>query len=185
MDKFRNLFLAVSKLTPYYDDNMPHLQCTRCRKEFYAKPSALKQGWGKYCSPTCQYEGRKKGVVIKCLICNKERYRSKGVLAKSKSGKYFCSRSCQTKWRNSIFIGKKHANWKNGEYAYRSILTRHRIPKMCKLCNSPDERILAVHHIDHNHKNNILQNLTWLCHNCHFLVHHYSEEKIKLMVSIA
>ncbi|MBI4281264.1 HNH endonuclease [Candidatus Uhrbacteria bacterium] len=38
-----------------------------------------------------------------------------------------------------------------------------------------NNRVLLVHHIDENRKNNVLSNLVWLCRNCHFLVHKYNE----------
>ena len=153
-----------------------NVKCLICGKAFYAKPNWIRIGHGKYCSKKCQYISYKKGRVVKCFICNKEVYKSLRNLNKSKSKKYFCNKSCQAKWRNSVFIGSKHANWKNGEYAYKSILSRHKVPKICKLCKTKDVRILAVHHVDKNHKNNKLNNLIWLCHNCHFLVHHYNKE---------
>ncbi len=165
---------------------MPQVNCKICKTEFYAKPSWLKQGWGIFCSRLCLYQGRRKGKIIKCFICGKESYKQPKALNKSKSKKYFCGKSCQTTWRNSVFIGNKHANWKNGNSAYRTILTRNGIPKICRLCNTDDKRILAVHHIDHNRGNNKVNNLTWLCHNCHFLVHHHDQECKKLnMVPIA
>ena len=164
---------------------MPVDQCKICEKTFYAKPSWIKNGGGKYCSKTCHYQGLKTGKIMTCFICNKKTYKSPKILRKSKSKKYFCSKSCQTKWRNSIFIGEKHANWKHGKSSYRSVLLRNKIPKICRLCGTKDFRVLLVHHIDSNKINNQLKNLTWLCHNCHFLVHHYDEERGKIMVSIA
>jgi predicted HNH restriction endonuclease len=38
-------------------------------------------------------------------------------------------------------------------------------------------RVLAVRHIDQNHKNNNVENLAWLCHNCHHLVHNDKVEQ--------
>ena len=99
----------------------------------------------------------------------------------SESKKYFCSKSCQTKWRNTEFIGPKHANWKHGIYVYRSILSRNKVPKICRLCRLKDYRLLAVHHIDHNRKNNKFENLAWLCHNCHFLVHHDNVDRQRFL----
>jgi hypothetical protein len=49
------------------------------------------------------------------------------------------------------------------------------------LCSTKDERVLAVHHIDHNRLNNKLDNLAWLCHNCHHLVHHDNVEKHRFL----
>ncbi|OYV63370.1 MAG: hypothetical protein B7X03_02035, partial [Parcubacteria group bacterium 21-58-10] len=103
---------------------------------------------------------------------------------RSKSGLFFCSKSCQTRWRNQFFVGEKHANFTTGMNSYRSVLDRNRIPKICRRCKMADARALAVHHIDKNRKNNTLKNLAWLCHNCHFLVHHYEEEREKFMAAI-
>lgn len=47
---------------------------------------------------------------------------------------------------------------------------------MCTLCKTEDKRVLATHHIDRNRLNNSVNNLAWLCHNCHFLVHHDNVE---------
>lgn len=166
---------------------MPSVECKICYSQFYAKPSLLKVGWGKYCSITCQRKGQKKGKIVHCFMCHKEVYRQLKALNGSKSKKYFCGKSCQTIWRNSIeFIGSRHPNWQGGHSSdsYRRILKRTGIKEMCKLCRNNDKRILAVHHIDHNHENNKQKNLTWLCHNCHFLVHHYQDLRKQLMETL-
>lgn len=163
---------------------MPIQICRTCSVNFYAKPFLIKKGWGKYCSSKCQYLGRRKGRNICCYVCNKEVYRNRKALTQSKSGNYFCGKSCQTKWRNSEFIGPKHANWRHGGACYKSVLTRNNVSKMCNLCKTTDERLLAVHHIDRDHKNNKLENLAWLCHNCHHLVHHDKSERERFMVAI-
>ena len=125
-----------------------------------------------------QHNGQKNGKVVRCFICKKETYKTQKALRHSKSKKYFCGKSCQTIWRNSImYVGENHANWKDGRYTYRDRMMRHKIPQICKKCKTKDKRILAVHHRDKNRKNNELSNLIWLCHNCHFLVHHYQEER--------
>ena len=118
-------------------------------------------------------------------MCGKKSYKSKVNLGRSKSGKFFCSKSCQTKWRNQEFVGPKHANWTGGKYSYRSVLTRNKVLKVCFLCKTKDVRVMAVHHKDRNRKNNKVENLVWLCHNCHHLVHYYKDEQDKIMVPIA
>ena len=85
---------------------------------------------------------------------------------------YFCSKSCQTHWRNGFFIGKKHSNWTTGISIYRKIIERTGVITACVRCKLVDKRVLSVHHIDHNRLNNDKTNLVWLCFNCHFLVHH-------------
>ena len=164
---------------------MPNVLCKTCKKQFYTKPYFLKQGWGKYCSSRCQYEGFKTGRNLICYICGIKIYKSKRALENSKSKKYFCSKSCQTKWRNTVFVGNKHKNWKNGQSVnYRSVILNSNIKKMCTLCKTKDKRVLAAHHIDKNRKNNKISNLSWLCYNCHYLIHHYSAINQKFMEAL-
>ena len=149
--------------------------CKICSTEFYAKPFFLKRGQAKYCSQSCMRLGSRTGKIVQCHSCDKDVYKTQRALQHSKSKMYFCTKSCQTRWRNSVFVGPKHANWKEGLFAYRSVLDRYRVPKICNLCQTRDVRVLAVHHKDRNRKNNSVSNLMWLCHNCHFLVHHYPD----------
>lgn len=161
---------------------MPITQCHICKKGFYAKTNWIKRGFGKYCSRKCQHESQKKGRETSCFICGKAVYKSLRELRHSKSGKYFCNKSCQTIWRNSILhTTKNHPNWKDGESSYRDIMNRGDTPQVCKRCTVTDKRILIVHHIDRDRKNNNLYNLIWLCWNCHYLVHHYKSEEEKFM----
>jgi len=156
-------------------------QCKHCLKNFYVKPSWLKRGVGIYCSRTCADLNRKKGKVIDCYICGKRAYKQKRFLENSKTGKFFCSKKCSVHWHNSVFIEEKHANWKNGDFSYKRVLSRSHQQKMCVMCHERNFRVLVAHHIDHNRRNNRLENLTWLCLNCHHLVHNYNSENNKLL----
>ncbi|PIR38764.1 MAG: hypothetical protein COV34_00390 [Candidatus Zambryskibacteria bacterium CG10_big_fil_rev_8_21_14_0_10_42_12] len=158
--------------------------CKNCSKNFYVKPAHLKSGKGLYCSLSCKYKGTRTGKLVSCSQCGVLVYKKKTELNRSKSKKYFCSKSCQFKWRNRNFIGEKHTNWKHGKFTYRGILERSNVPKVCRLCKTTDKRVLAVHHIDHNHENNVFENLAWLCHNCHHLVHHYKQERARFMAVV-
>ena len=159
-------------------------QCLVCKKDFRTKLFFIKIGAGKYCSKECHHKGLKKGEHVICAVCGVETYKSPKALRRSKSKKYFCGKSCQTKWRNSEFVGPKHANWQEGRYSYRGVLERNKVLKVCSLCNTKDERVLAGHHIDKDRTNNSLKNLAWLCHNCHFLVHHHEVERKKFMEAL-
>lgn len=164
---------------------MPQVNCRICDEEFYAKPSWIKRGHGIYCSRVCQHKGMKNGKLVNCFICNKEVYKPQKALKHSKSKKFFCGKSCQTVWRNTmVFVGSNHFNWKGGEFSYKSNLIKGKLPKICKICHTKDLRVLAVHHVDHNRKNNRIKNLITLCHNCHFLVHRYKEEEKKFMETL-
>ncbi len=160
---------------------MPQVNCKICEKEFYIKPSHHIRGWGKYCSIKCRSNSQLLGKSVLCSTCNKEIYRSPKLLVRSKSGKFFCCKSCQTIWRNNEYTGNKSSNWKSGERTYRNILVRSGIRQVCVLCGLEDERVIIAHHIDHIRSHNTLDNLTWLCLNCHFLVHHDSilDDKIR------
>lgn len=163
---------------------MPYVDCKICGKQLYVKPYHQKKGWGKYCSQECQYAGQRTGKFVFCKQCGKIVWRMQKELLHSLSGNFFCGKSCQTIWRNKTFSGQWHASWKNGIHAYRKILARElQIPKLCEVCEIVDPRILIVHHIDKNRNNNSVDNLSWLCHNCHFLVHHHKDEMKKFMTS--
>lgn len=163
---------------------MISVACNHCSKTFAAKPSWIKNGQGKFCSRACKVASSKTGKELPCSTCGKAVYKSTKAINGSKSGKYFCSRSCQTKWRNVEFSQEKHPNWKTGAFAYRSLLSRQDTPKICSLCQTTDFRVLAVHHIDMNHSNNAIENLAWLCHNCHHLVHHDKNEYERFMAAM-
>lgn len=163
---------------------MPMVPCGQCKTDFYAKPSWLAKGHGKYCSSTCQFQAQKRGREISCAVCGTVTYKQLKDIERSKSGKFFCSKSCQTIWRNQLYIGERHKNFKTGTASYRVIMKRHGIPMLCSLCATADSRVLAVHHIDKNRQNNKIENLAWLCHNCHFLVHHDEGERAKFMAAI-
>lgn len=156
---------------------MPIVKCRICSKEFYTKYNWQAKGWGIYCSRKCQHESQKKGKVVHCFICSKEVYKALKQLEHSKSGKFFCNKSCQAVWRNTIInVEPNHPNWTNGESSYRDIMIRKTENMFCGRCNVTDRRVLVVHHIDKNRQNNNPNNLVWLCCNCHFLIHHHKHE---------
>ncbi len=151
---------------------MPWISCANCTKDFYAKPSHIKIGWGKYCSQLCSSEKMKTGEVRSCEICKKSFYRTKLEIKRSKSGRFFCNKSCFAVWKNAhVLSGENHGNWKGGENTYRKIMLRNNIKPICSKCDITNVKVLVVHHIDQNRKNNKIDNLRWLCRNCHYLAH--------------
>jgi hypothetical protein len=164
---------------------MPKIECQICGGLFYAKPSHVVRGWGKYCSKQCQFTSQKSGIRTSCFTCGAEVYKSLTDQRKSRSKHFFCNKSCQTKWRNSqVYIGKNHGNWITGEASYRPRLLRSNVAQECSKCKTSDVRVLAVHHKDKNRSNNELSNLLWLCHNCHYLVHHFEKESVGFIVAL-
>ena len=149
--------------------------CTQCGREFKRKPFLIKRSGGRYCSNSCHYAAIRSGKYVPCGTCGKEIYRPPKRLKLAKYKNYFCNKSCQTVWRNKIFFGPNHKSWKDGHSSSASVTALNRTgrAKACEVCMTSDKRILAVHHKDRDRTNNSGKNLSWLCHNCHFLVHHY------------
>ncbi len=146
-------------------------RCKICGKGFYVKPSHLKRGWGKYCSKKCQNKGQERGKFFYCGQCSKKIWRTPRDLKHSKSGKCFCSKSCQTLWRNKLYSGSNHPFWNGGLNKYRLILLDAKVPMVCNKCGYDNERVLVAHHKDKNRGNKNIKNLEWLCRNCHYLIH--------------
>jgi len=151
---------------------MPHVACCICQEVFYAKPRHIQRGWGKYCSRHCQHKGQHRGKQYECGVCKMELYRTPAELRKSRSGNFFCNKSCLAVWKNTNAPkGEGHFNWKDGSSAYRAIMKKSGVTPKCSKCKLKNINVLVVHHIDQNRKNNNVSNLCWLCRNCHYLVH--------------
>ncbi len=125
-----------------------------------------------YCSRKCRDIGFKKGTFVACEICGKKIWRTPRDEKRSKSQKYFCNKSCQTQWRNKFYSGERHPLWNGGIFLYRKTLLETGATAVCKNCGIKDFRVLLVHHKDHDKRNNALENLEWLCWNCHHLIHY-------------
>ena len=151
---------------------MQDVACVICNKHFKVKLSRLKKGWGKYCSNVCKHANLYRGSVHSCTLCGKSVYRPSSETRRSRTSSYFCDKSCLARWKNlHAPKGERHANWKGGEYTYReTMLTLCKNPT-CRDCGLADTRVLIVHHIDEDRRNNRLENLVWLCKNCHYLRH--------------
>jgi hypothetical protein len=136
-----------------------------------------------YCSTRCRDQARIQGEIRQCHTCGKDIYRSQADIRKSKTNLFFCNHSCRAVWTNQLRAGERHPNWKGGENAYRDILLRSGAPAVCTRCGAEDFRVLAVHHLDEDRSNNQIENLTWLCHNGHYLIHHFPDERAQFDAS--
>jgi hypothetical protein len=91
-----------------------------------------------------------------------------------KSSKGTCSRSCANTFFRS---GEGNGNWGGGNYI--AICFQHH-EKKCIKCN--EEKIVAVHHNDHNHDNNDPANLIPLCPTHHSYVHSRYKDEIQPII---
>lgn len=112
-----------------------------------------------------------KRVACTCAHCGKHIEKEPSQLARSKSGRVFCSRSCATSFHNHIYrTGANHPNYIDGITRYMVKAFRVYQPK-CVMCGLDEPCCLEVHHIDENRKNNKIDNLIILCANCHRRIH--------------
>lgn len=95
-------------------------------------------------------------VMQRCAVCD-------SIIKNYKTSKGTCSRSCANKFFRS---GEDNGNWKGSKY--QSICFNHH-DKKCVVCG--EDKIVAVHHYDHNHENNDPKNLVPLCPTHHSYVH--------------
>ena len=111
-----------------------------------------------------------------CKACEKtfkvrERFKQHPV-----KSQYFCSRMCA----NSVG-GKKKAELyhHDGAAQYTTVAWRHH-EKICVVCG--EDKIVAVHHMNHNHHDNTPSNLVPLCPTHHQYMHsrykHLIEDKV-------
>jgi hypothetical protein len=155
-----------------YINCMVKRKCRICNKELFIKESHAKKGWGKYCSKECQAKAQIRGRWVECNYCGKRIWRTPKDFKRSKTKKFFCSVSCHCSWENkNIRCGENAPNWIAGQTVYRRLLRRYDKVEKCNKCGIDDKRILVVHHRDSNRRNNDVENLEWLCRNCHYLAH--------------
>lgn len=97
---------------------------------------------------------------MNCLFCDIE--------LKKKSGKFYCSYSCYRKHATKTRIEEDP-----NKCGIRSIRTYFKWFRKyeCSICKiekwNEKEITLELDHIDGNHLNNNLDNLRWICPNCH------------------
>lgn len=101
-------------------------------------------------------------VTKQCPVCEKPFE----ALLGNKREKQTCSYSCANKKFRS---GENNGMWKEeSESRYTKICFMYH-KKKCIICD--EDKIVAVHHYDHNHKNNEPANLVPLCPTHHNYVH--------------
>lgn len=106
---------------------------------------------------------------FKCEVCGESfsltKYMAK--YRREKGNIRYCSRKCRT-------IGQRGKQLKTNEKLICNANITRRLRKelgKCQLCGFDEARILTLHHIDCNNRNNDSKNLILLCPNCHSLEH--------------
>ena len=150
------------------------VKCNYCGKEVWKRKTNFKNYPITGCSKECLANLKRTGSYFTCKNCGKVFYRTKSQQKRSKSGDYFCSRSCATVINNIRHkSGSDHSNWKDGLASYRDRALRF----YGSSCMNPNcviqkvgieipEIMLDVHHLK-GRDNNDLENLIVLCVWCH------------------
>ncbi len=157
--------------------------CKNCNLVFETRQSYINRGHGKFCSLRCssQHHMRQKSIKhadnCTCSTCGKTFYRTPSQLLLSKSGLYFCSRSCKDKAQRIDGMKELHPphyGTSDGSYRYREIAFESYEQK-CMDCGFDEHpEVLEIHHIDKDHGNANPKNLAVLCPTCH-QVRHFKE----------
>jgi hypothetical protein len=171
-DHIEGKYLDCYPYLPYagYMPAMIELKCGNCQKLFLKMlkhvTAARKLGQTVfYCGLSCSK--RKDVVKDVCHACGVAIEMRQSV-RRSKSGFYYCSRSCAVTENNKIYKRKEnHPNWTGGKSNYR----HGRELKRCAECGETRAYLLTVHHRDRNRSNNDPDNLEDLCANCHITRH--------------
>lgn len=103
-----------------------------------------------------------------CALCQTSFIRSKS--SESKSGLRFCSRSCKDEGQKVKYNLREiwPSHYGTAEIGYREKAISF-YGRACNRCGF--DKVVAVHHKDHNHRNDEIENLEVLCYNCHAVEH--------------
>ena len=172
-------------------------ECLRCKKLFLAYNREIKRGNGKYCSKECGWlsnkgQPRTPRIELVCNnpVCEKTFLLTKGQLDRrnknNKHGLHFCSRNCKDysqSFRGNVKqIQPKH--YGSGlEDSSASGQRRKLENRPCEKCGYSEHlEIIQLHHKDRNRKNNVEDNLEFLCPNCHLYEHFVNKDGLYSML---
>jgi len=153
--------------------------CLYCGTLFETTTRETNRGNGKYCSLSCSARNRKSSPKIpntKCAKCSKEFYRNKSKKGSSKSGLFFCNRKCKDEAQKIGGLKQIMPSHYGTSTCYRTLCFKHH-KKECVVCG--EDKIVAVHHYDHNHNNNNIENLIPLCPTHHQYMHSRHKDLIE------
>jgi len=100
-------------------------------------------------------------ALANCKHCTKE-FKYFG----SQASGQFCSRECNHDYRTKLIMESGKGNKTNA-----ATYLRRFVDYKCSCCGISDwqgqEISLQLDHVDGNNKNNTIENIRWLCPNCH------------------
>jgi len=151
--------------------------CDECSCSHIKQKRWIKQN-GNFCSVTCSAKNKSKKcrTEVNCSFCQNFFSKRKNSFTNSKSGLFFCSRSCKDEGQKLINnikgVWPAHYGTGDGFYDYRKIAFDFYESKCYDCGYNEYKELLQVHHKDLNRRNNSVENLQILCPNCHMKVHY-------------
>ena len=178
------------------DMELVSIVCAKCEKSFDKSlklfNQSVKKGWKHFCSRRCALDNRNQTVERPCGTCGSPVVRQHHIVESSKSGYVFCNKSCAVKYNNRILrSGENNPNFrkaglfggnrkaKNNSH-YRTICFQYH-EKKCVVCG--EDKVVAVHHFDHNHDNHDPTNLIPMCPTHHGYMHSKHRHLIEATVN--
>ena len=157
------------------------VKCRFCSNAFVTRADQP----AKYCSRSCGYEDKKRRVQLECAQCGKSFDRKIRHTKGSKSGLFFCTRTCKDeaqKLGGIKEIQPPHFGTASGEpriSIYRAKFTEDDLA--CSRCGYKEfSSCVEIHHLDHDRSNNEKSNLIPLCCNCHQAYHRGRIDKTEI-----
>lgn len=162
--------------------------CEYCKKEFYAKPSKVKNGNGRFCSKDCfhKYQMSTQITVI-CKTCNKEFSVWPSTI--KFGGGIFCSKDCsyidkirpvdETIQNRRLRLRAEFFEWRKSVY--------ERDNWTCQKCGKRGGKLNAHHIIAVSADPSLVYDISngiTLCQKCHKLEHLQISDKNNLQIDI-
>lgn len=157
--------------------SMTTLSCLHCGISFTRLTKEVARSGTKFCSISCSSRHRvpvkKERVVVQCATCGADIKKLASRVAKSKTGLFFCDRTCADKGHQveTGLLPMLLPHYRDGGTYYRQKALKA-LPRLCAICGWKEvPEVLTVHHIDRDRSNNDLCNLQILCPTCHEIEH--------------
>lgn len=172
--------------------------CKLCNKSFKVWSYTIRNGHGIFCGNKCH----SKSMIGQKLNENQLRAlaigQQKGKVSKTK-GTHIHSEEQKKKWSDTR-KGKKHYNWRGGISKFPYLFNfndelkneiKERDNYICQNCKITEEehitvfgRVLPIHHIDYDKKNNNKNNLITVCIACNVRANYNRNYWIKFFKKI-
>lgn len=151
------------------------VKCSYCEIEFEKTNKIanfrIKNNKPMYCCKECQLKALNNGaytdrgrVTVICAECGTELTRPLSEVAKSKTGKCFCNKSCAAKHNNKLYPKRSVDLLESTNYRRKALEV---YGAKCSVCGYAIVEVLEVHHKDSNRDNNNIENLDVLCPTHH------------------